>query len=452
MKIILASMISRLVRRGNLKLTYPDGETRSFGDATGKPVHIRLNSKRAQWGLVLDPAFYLGHRYGSGDIDLVEGDMFDLLETVFTGNPEFKYYDSGWNRFLERSRYLLRWLREKNDIRRSRDNVQHHYDLTGALYDLFLDEDKQYSCAYFETPDQSLDEAQLAKKRHIAAKLTIGRPGLSVLDIGSGWGGMALYLARNLGAHVTGVTLSDEQFAVSSQRARGAGLEKEVRFLLEDYRNAPGTYDRIVSVGMFEHVGRPNYLTFFRKAAALLKPDGVMLLHTIGRTDAPTSNNPFIEKYIFPGGYIPALSEVMRAVEKSGLRVTDIEILRLHYAETLRHWRQRFMARRDEAKALYDERFCRIWEFYLASSESAFRWQNLVVFQLQLAHDQQAVPLTRDYVGQGEGALKAHESGGKGRAAGARSFPQDTAINGVPTQPNRTPRAGHVKSDHRFQP
>lgn len=428
MKIILTSMISRLVRRGNLKFTYPDGQTRTFGDGAGKRVHIRLNSKRAQWGLVLDPAFYLGHYYGTGDIDLVEGDMFDLLETIFTGNPDFKYYDSDWNHFLERSRYFLRWLREKNGIQRSRDNVQHHYDLTGALYDLFLDEDKQYSCAYFETPDQSLDEAQLAKKRHIAAKLTMGRPGLSVLDIGSGWGGMALYLARNLGAQVTGVTLSDEQFTISRQRAKDAGLEDEVRFLLEDYRNASDTYDRIVSVGMFEHVGRPNYLTFFRKAASLLKRDGVMLLHTIGRTDAPTSNNPFIEKYIFPGGYIPALSEVMRAVEKSRLRVTDIEILRLHYAETLRHWRQRFMARREDAKALYDERFCRIWEFYLASSESAFRWQNLVVFQLQLAHDQQAAPLTRDYIDRGEGCLKAREGDGKARTAGARKFPQEASF------------------------
>lgn len=428
MKFILATTISRLVRRGNLTLTFADGEMVTTGDGTGKPVHVRLNSKRAAWGLVLDPAFYLGHYYGTGDIDLVEGDMYDLLQTLFTGNPDFQYYDGKWNRLLERARYLLRWLREKNDIRRSRNNVQHHYDLTGALYDLFLDADRQYSCAYFETPEQDLDEAQLAKKRHIAAKLTMGRPGLSVLDIGSGWGGMALYLARNLGAQVTGVTLSDEQFTISTQRAKEAGLDQEVRFLLEDYRNAPDTYDRIVSVGMFEHVGRPNYLTFFRKVASLLKPDGVMLLHTIGRTDAPTTNNPFIEKYIFPGGYIPALSEVMRAVEKSGLAITDIEILRVHYAETLRHWRQRFMARRDEAKALYDERFCRIWEFYLAASESAFRWQNLVVFQLQLAHNQEAVPLTRDYIESGEGCLKAREGDGKARASGARKFPQEASI------------------------
>lgn len=408
-------------------MTFSDGRSMTAGDGTGKTVHIRLNSKRAERGLVLDPAFYLGHYYGTGDIDLVEGDMYDLLETVFTGNPDFKYYDSRWNRLLDRGRYLLRWLRERNGVRRSRNNVQHHYDLTGALYDLFLDEDKQYSCAYFENPEQSLDDAQLAKKRHIAAKLAMGRPGLSVLDIGSGWGGMALYLARYLGAQVTGVTLSDEQYAVSRQRAKDAGLDQEVNFLLEDYRNAPGSYDRIVSVGMFEHVGRPNYLTFFRKAASLLKRNGVMLLHTIGRTDAPTTNNPFIEKYIFPGGYIPALSEVMRAIEKSGLAVVDIEVLRLHYAETLRHWRERFMARREEAKALYDERFCRIWEFYLAASESAFRWQNLVVFQLQLAHDQQAVPLTRDYLERGEGCLKAREGDGKVRP-GAQKFPQEASI------------------------
>jgi cyclopropane-fatty-acyl-phospholipid synthase len=239
---------------------------------------------------------------------------------------------------------------------------------------------------------------------------------------------MALYLARQLGAKVTGVTLSDEQHALAVKRASDAGLSDEVKFLLQDYRNTEGPFDRIVSVGMFEHVGRPNYLTYFKKSAALMKRDGVMLLHTIGRTDRPTANNPFIEKYIFPGGYIPALSEVMQAVEKSGLAITDIEILRLHYAETLRHWRERFMARREEAKALYDEKFCRIWEFYLAASESAFRWQNLVVFQIQLVHDQQAVPLTRDYIGRGEDCLRAHEGDAKGAQRGARQFPKEASL------------------------
>ena len=428
MRFLLNSLVSRLVKQGDLQITYPDGATHRFGDGTGMPVHLRINTRRALFCLAIDPAFYLGHHYGSGEIEILDGDMYGLLQTVFTGNPDFRYYDGGWNRLLERLRFLFRWVRERNSLGRSRHNVQHHYDLTGALYDLFLDRDRQYSCAYFETPEQSLDEAQLAKKRHIAAKLLLDRPGLSVLDIGSGWGGMALYLARNLGAKVTGVTLSDEQLALSRKRADEEGMSDEVRFLLEDYRNTPGSYDRIVSVGMFEHVGRPNYLTFFRKSAALLDRDGVMLLHTIGRTDQPSANNPFIEKYIFPGGYIPALSEVMQAVEKSGLAITDIEILRLHYAETLRQWRKRFMARREEASALYDERFCRIWEFYLAASESAFRWQNLVVFQIQLAHRQDVVPLTRDYLDRSESCLKARETDGKAGDQGARKFPQEATF------------------------
>ena len=428
MKFIVQTLVSRLVETGNLTITYPDASRQTFGDGTGNAVHLRLNSRKAVWGLAIDPSYYLGHHYGTGDIDIVEGDVYGLLKTLFTGSPDFKYYDTRWSRVLEGMRYAFRWAREKNGILRARRNVQHHYDLTGALYDLFLDKDRQYSCAYFERPDQSLDAAQLAKKRHIAAKLNINRPGQTVLDIGSGWGGMALYLARQLGAKVTGVTLSDEQHALSVKRAVETGLTGDVTFLLQDYRNTQGPFDRIVSVGMFEHVGRPNYLTFFKKSAALLERDGVMLLHTIGRTDRPSANNPFIEKYIFPGGYIPALSEVMQAVEKSGLAVTDVEILRLHYAETLRHWRERFMARRDEAKALYDEKFCRIWEFYLAASESAFRWQNLVVFQLQLAHDQQAAPLTRDYIGRGEDCLKAHEGNPKGNRRGARQFPQEASL------------------------
>ncbi|MCP8895708.1 cyclopropane-fatty-acyl-phospholipid synthase family protein [Shinella daejeonensis] len=428
MKFLVDNLASRLVRTGNLTISYPDGSSGSYGDGSGTPVHMRLKTQRAVRGLAIDPAYYLGHYYGSGDIELAEGDMYALLRTIFTGNPDFRYYDTAWNKVLERLRYVLRWFREKNSIGRSRRNVQHHYDLTGALYDLFLDEDRQYSCGYFERPDQTLDEAQLAKKRHIASKLCINRPGQTVLDIGCGWGGMALYLARHLGAKVTGVTLSDEQHALARQRATDGGLDDTVHFLLQDYRNTEGPFDRVVSVGMFEHVGRPNYLTFFRKSASLLKKDGVMLLHTIGRTDQPTANNPFIEKYIFPGGYIPALSEVMQAIEKSGLAITDIEILRLHYAETLRHWRERFMARREEAKALYDERFCRIWEFYLAASESAFRWQNLVVFQIQLVHDQEAVPLLRDYIGRGEDCLRQHEASSKGRPQGARQFPQEASL------------------------
>jgi cyclopropane-fatty-acyl-phospholipid synthase len=424
MNVLLDRFISSLVTHGNLAITYTNGIVRRYGNNAGRPVHIRFNSKKAEWTTLYDPEFYLGHNYGEGLIDFLEGDMYGLLETVLTGNPDDGFRLKPWMKALGRFRYMLRHVTEYNVTQRARANVQHHYDLTGALYDLFLDADRQYSCAYFETPDTGLEEAQLAKKRHIAAKMVLNRPGLSVLDIGCGWGGMALYLARNLGAKVKGVTLSDEQLAVAKKRASDAGLEPQVRFELQDYRHVEEKFDRIVSVGMFEHVGRPFYDVYFAKAAALLKKDGVMLMHTIGRTDVPTTTNPFIERYIFPGGYIPSLSEAMPAIERSGLKITDVEVLRLHYAETLKAWRERFMARRDEAKALYDEKFCRIWEFYLASSETAFRWQNLVVFQFQLAHDQQSVPLTRDYIAKTESCLKARELE---TGTGAVRFPHEAA-------------------------
>jgi cyclopropane-fatty-acyl-phospholipid synthase len=267
----------------------------------------------------------------------------------------------------------------------------------------------QYSCAYFERPEMSLDEAQQAKKRHIAAKLRLA-PGQSVLDIGSGWGGLGLYIAQQFDADVLGVTLSTEQHAVATQRAQEAGLENHVHFELRDYRNLSERFDRIVSVGMFEHVGVNHYRTFFDKCATMLKPDGVMLLHSIGRSERPSVTNAFIRKYIFPGGYIPSLSEVLPAIEKSGLVVTDIEILRLHYAETLKHWRQRFMANRERAIEIYDERFARMWEFYLAGSEAAFRWQDLMVFQIQLTKKNDTLPITREYMHEGELALAARDT------------------------------------------
>ncbi len=279
--------------------------------------------------------------------------------------------------------------------------MRRHYDLSGDLYRLFLDEDWQYSCAYFETPDMPLDEAQLAKKRHIAAKMCVER-GSKILDIGSGWGGLGLYLAGTFDAEILGVTLSEEQHSRSNERAREQGLEDRALFQLRDYRHLAGPFDRIVSVGMFEHVGVNHYRTYFDKCASLLDEDGVMVLHSIGRTSGPTTTNPFIRKHIFPGGYIPALSEVLPAIEKSGLIATDIEILRLHYAETLKHWRERFTANRDKAVEIYDERFARMWEFYMAGSEAAFRWDDLMVFQIQLAHKRDAVPLTRDYIGETE--------------------------------------------------
>jgi cyclopropane-fatty-acyl-phospholipid synthase len=288
--------------------------------------------------------------------------------------------------------------------------VAHHYDLDGQLYALFLDADRQYSCAYFETPDQSLDDAQLAKKRHLAAKLLIA-PGQRVLDIGSGWGGLALYLAETAGGRVTGITLSQEQLALARVRAAERGLSGTAEFRLQDYRDVPDKFDRIVSVGMFEHVGVGFYEAFFRKCAALMEEDGVMVLHSIGRSEGPNVTNPWIAKYIFPGGYIPALSEVLPAIERAGLLTTDIEILRLHYAETLKAWRERFLAHREAVERLYDARFVRMWEFYLAASEMAFREQDMMVFQVQLTKRQGVVPTTRDYIARETQRLRALEGG-----------------------------------------
>jgi cyclopropane-fatty-acyl-phospholipid synthase len=298
---------------------------------------------------------------------------------------------------------------------RARRNVAHHYDLDGQLYSLFLDADRQYSCAYFETPDQSLDDAQLAKKRHLAAKLMLNKlmpkENQRTLDIGCGWGGLALYLAEFCGARVTGITLSREQWQRASARAAEKNLTHSVDFRMQDYRDLREKFDRIVSVGMFEHVGLIFYDAYFRKAAELLSDDGVMLLHSIGRSEGPNVTNPWIAKYIFPGGYIPALSEVLPSIERSGLLITDIEILRLHYAETLQAWRARFLAHREEVERLYDQRFVRMWEFYLAASEVAFREQAMMVMQIQLTKRQDVVPVTRDYIAREEARLRALERG-----------------------------------------
>jgi cyclopropane-fatty-acyl-phospholipid synthase len=313
-----------------------------------------------------------------------------------------------WARPQWMLRYLRRRLQQFNPPSRAQRNVAHHYDLDGQLYSLFLDADRQYSCAYFESPELSLDDAQLAKRRHLAAKLLL-KEGVRVLDIGCGWGGLGLYLAELTGADVTGVTLSQEQHAVANARAAEKGLSGRARFDLQDYRDVPGPFDRIVSVGMFEHVGVSHYETFFRKSAQLLADDGVMLLHSIGRSEGPSVTNPWIAKYIFPGGYIPSLSEVLPHIEKAGLLVTDIEILRLHYAETLKAWRERFLAHREEVERIYDRRFVRMWEFYLAASEMSFREQNMMNFQIQLTKKQGVVPMTRDYIVREEQRLRLAE-------------------------------------------
>ncbi|MFL6928589.1 MAG: class I SAM-dependent methyltransferase [Xanthobacteraceae bacterium] len=405
---LLRSVLSGLIRHGNLRVTTANGRSFTLGDGSGKCVAVRFMTSAAEFAVLLDPELKVGETYMDGGFVVEEGSIADLLALALSQDQMTSL--PGWMRPQWLARYLWRRLQQFNRRGRARKNVAHHYDLDGHLYSLFLDADRQYSCAYFEAPDMSLDDAQLAKKRHLAAKLLL-EPKSRVLDIGSGWGGLALYLAEVCGARVKGVTLSQEQLAASRARAEEKGLGSAVEFQLQDYRDVGERYDRIVSVGMFEHVGIGFYDAFFRKCAELLEPDGVILLHSIGRSEGPGVTNPFIAKYIFPGGYIPALSEVLPAVERAGLLVTDIEMLRLHYAETLKAWRERFLVHREEVERLYDPRFLRMWEFYLASSEMSFRHSGLMVFQLQLAKREGVVPITRDYIAREDARLRAVEGG-----------------------------------------
>src|ERR1700761_798655 len=403
---LLRYFLAQFIRRGSMTFTTASGARFTCGDGTGKPVSVRFTTAAAERRILLNPELALGETFMDGSFVVEQGSIADVLEILMDQSEVMPR----WARPQWWLRYLIRHVQQFNPPDRSKNNVAHHYDLDGRLYSLFLDDDKQYSCAYFETPEQSLEDAQLAKKRHLAAKLLID-PGQRLLDIGSGWGGLGLYLAENTGADITGVTLSTEQLQVSNARAAERRLAGSARFLLEDYREIPGPFDRIVSVGMFEHVGVDFYETYFRRCAELLTDDGVMLLHSIGRSEGPDATNPWIAKYIFPGGYIPALSEALPAIERAGLLVNDIEILRLHYAETLKAWRERFIARREEAVQLYDERFARMWEFYLAASEMAFRQQAMMNFQIQLTKRQGIVPMTRDYIAPMESRLRARDSG-----------------------------------------
>ncbi len=392
------------VGRGDLTVISARGVAYRFGDGTGPRVVVRFVSALAQLAVLFDPELRLGEAYMDGSFVVEAGSIADFVGLVMREEAD----QPVWAWPLAALRYTWRRITQLNLRGRSRRNVAHHYDLDGRLYSLFLDSDRQYSCAYFETPEDSLDDAQLAKKRHLAAKLLIDQ-GHRVLDIGCGWGGLALYMAELCDAKVTGITLSHEQFGVARGRASERGLAGSVDFEAVDYRDINERFDRIVSVGMFEHVGVNFYDRFFAKCADVLADDGVMLLHSIGRSTGPSATSAWISKYIFPGGYIPAMSEVMRAVERAGLLVTDIEILRLHYAETLKAWRDRFMAHREDAERLYDARFVRMWEFYLACSEMAFRHQNMMVFQLQLAKRQGVVPITRDYIMRAEARLRGRE-------------------------------------------
>jgi len=392
---ILAGFFSKLITEGRLIIRDPWGGVHHFGPGPTPSVTIRITTAAALRKILIWPDYYTGEAYMDGTLAIEEGGLRELLY-LCTSNQAALY--SHWpSSMLAGTGKVLRRLQQLNLRGRARANVAHHYDLSGALYDLFLDADRQYSCAYFPTGQESLEEAQRMKKNLIAAKLLL-QPGQRVLDIGCGWGGLALHLARTAGASVTGITLSQEQLRAASRRAEEAQLSGQAHFHLRDYRDEDGAYDRLVSVGMFEHVGVGYYRAFFDKCRDLLKPGGIGLLHAIGRMEPPGGANPWIRKYIFPGGYCPALSEVLGAIEQSGLWVTDIEILRPHYANTLGHWWDRFQASRDAIRAMYDERFCRMWEFYLASCEMAFRTGRMMVFQIQFARDRNAAPRTRSYL------------------------------------------------------
>lgn len=386
------------IRVGQFRVVWPDNTETIYGagsPAAGAKIRDGATLRR----LVMDPGLAVGEAYMDEGLIPLGGSIYDVLNLLLLNVKAGDIPVLQWNKRLNR---LRRPIRRANDAVRSRRNVARHYDLNGRLYSLFLDRDRQYSCAYFPRGDETLEEAQAAKKRHIGAKLMLDRPDLTVLDIGCGWGGLALTLARDFGARVTGITLSEEQLREARARAEAAGLADRVSFELLDYRAMDRTFDRVVSVGMFEHVGVANYPAFFQTVRRCLAPDGVAVLHSIGRFAGPTVTNSWIETYIFPGGYSPALSEVFGPLEAAGLLTADIEILRLHYARTLAHWRRRFAANRDAIAALYDERFCRMFEFYLAGSELAFRVHNHMNFQIQLVRRQDAVPLTRDYMATAE--------------------------------------------------
>lgn len=393
----LQAMLEKVVRTGDLTLKLPGARTLRLGDGSGPPLVARITTAGWAARIAAKPGLGVGEAYMDGGLVLEQGTISDFIDLIGANAENRK--KKGRNPFR---RWLKRTLREANDRVASRKNVAHHYDLSYDLYRRFLDADMQYSCAYFERPDMTLEEAQLAKKRHIAAKLQ-AQPGMSVVEIGCGWGGLALQLVEDCDVEVDAITLSVEQLKVAKERAEALGLSHKARFSLTDYRDLKGTYDRVLSVAMFEAVGRPNYQEYFDGVARLMKDDGVGLVHSIGRPE-PGTTNVWIDKYIFPGGYSPALSEVLPAIEKAGLIVTDIEILRLHYAETIRHWRDRFEAARADIAQLYDERFCRMFEFYLGIAEQSFRARRQYIWQIQLAKRVDVLPITRDYIGETEKA------------------------------------------------
>ena len=391
---ILDNLLKKVLKKGHLVWIKPNGLDFKYGDKTGTPIKMRTTNDFSEIKMMMNPSLHFGESYMNGSLILEDGTIHDLLKLIFIN---IESNADHWVMKVDKiARSIRNMIVSSNYIVKSKRNVAHHYDLSDKLYDLFLDKDRQYSCAYFNSSNDTLEQAQMNKKELIAKKLLL-EEGQNVLDIGSGWGGMASYLSKRSSVNVKGVTLSEEQIAYSKQRKIDESLDK-VEYALQDYRKIEESYDRIVSVGMFEHVGTPHYQEFFNKIYELLNEKGVALIHTIGRIDQPTTNDAWIEKYIFPGGYIPALSEVMRRIEKSGLITTDIQVLKFHYAETLKRWRYNFYDNLDKVKELYDEKFCRMWDFYLSSSQASFEESTLVIYQLQLSKDKKTVPDSRDYL------------------------------------------------------
>ena len=391
---ILDNLLKKVLKKGHLVWIKPNGLDFKYGDKTGTPIKMRTTNDFSEIKMIMNPSLHFGESYMNGSLILEDGTIHDLLKLIFIN---IESNADHWVMKVDKiARSIRNMIVSSNYIVKSKRNVAHHYDLSDKLYDLFLDKDRQYSCAYFNSSNDTLEQAQMNKKELIAKKLLL-EEGQNVLDIGSGWGGMASYLSKRSSVNVKGVTLSEEQIAYSKQRKIDESLDK-VEYALQDYRKIEESYDRIVSVGMFEHVGTPHYQEFFNKIYELLNEKGVALIHTIGRIDQPTTNDAWIEKYIFPGGYIPALSEVMQRIEKSGLITTDIQVLKFHYAETLKRWRYNFYDNLDKVKELYDEKFCRMWDFYLSSSQASFEESTLVIYQLQLSKDKKTVPDSRDYL------------------------------------------------------
>ena len=391
----LVSFLNKIFKKGGFILTDANSKDYIIGEPGNNPIKLKILNKKLHYKLLFRPDLYFGEAYTDGDVIIENGTLTDFLDLFLMniGRKQLNFFSYLINRFMGSYRYLTNF----NFIKKSKMNVSHHYDISDDLYDLFLDPKKQYSCAYFKNENDSLETAQNNKIQHIIKKLNI-KPNQKVLDIGSGWGSLAIDMAKHMNCEVTGITLSENQLKYSNQKVKEMNLDNQVKFKLMDYRELKEKFDRIVSVGMFEHVGRKFHKKFFSQIKNLLNNDGVALIHTIGSVNPPRDPHPWITKYIFPGGYTPSLSEVTTPLEKAGLIVTDIEVLRLHYSHTLRHWKENCMRNKEKIIQMFDEKFFRMWEFYLTGCEMAFKWGDQVVYQFQLIKNFTSTPIIRDYI------------------------------------------------------